>query len=147
MIEFVFLAVVFQFKHFFADYPLQNSFMLKKFLPGREFILPLAAHAGVHALFTLFIALLVNHNMWWVCILDFIIHFCMDRVKASPDLLGKYKVMSGNEIQHLKSMGVSDRPQYKEKIEGNKFFWWSLGADQMVHHLTHYGIIMILLGA
>lgn len=31
------------------------------------------------------------------------------------------------------------------KLQSNKFFWWSLGLDQMVHHLTHYIIIYLII--
>lgn len=35
---------------------------------------------------------------------------------------------------------------YKLVEEDNPKFWWSLGADQGVHHLTHYFIIYIMIG-
>lgn len=58
MLETIFLLlIIFQVKHFLCDYPLQNSYMLRKFLPGRDFIMPLAAHAGVHAVCTFLIVL------------------------------------------------------------------------------------------
>ena len=51
------LMVVFQTKHFLCDYPLQNEYMLGKFKPGSDWVLPLGAHALVHALVTLSIGL------------------------------------------------------------------------------------------
>jgi hypothetical protein len=54
------LLAVYQLKHFVADYPLQTPYMLKKFLPGNDFIKPLSAHAGVHALFTLYCLLWIE---------------------------------------------------------------------------------------
>ncbi len=50
---------------------------------------------------------------------DFIVHFVVDRVKAHPDLGGRWK---------------ADNPK----------FWWALGGDQAIHHLTHYIIIYVL---
>ena len=41
-------------------------------------------------------------------------------VKASPKMLGRFK-------------------------PDNKYFWWSLGGDQMWHHLTHYLIIYLVI--
>lgn len=114
------LLVVFQLKHFIADYPLQNEYMLGKF-KAKGWELPLAAHAGVHALFTFGIILCINPVMALpLAVLDFVIHFGVDRLKAAPNYGGKFK------------------PDQKE-------FWWALGADQMAHHLTHYAIIFVAL--
>lgn len=74
-----------QFKHFIADYPLQGKYMLGKFKP-HGWVLPLAAHCGVHFLFTFAIAYLWTFNglLALGCgLLDFVVHFIMDRVKAS----------------------------------------------------------------
>lgn len=106
--------------------------MLGKFKIGTEWILPLTAHASVHAAFTLAIAsvygfavmdgsaLFVLRLAALLALLDFVVHFIVDRIKASPNLLGRWK---------------PDSP----------YFWWALGADQMAHHLCHYVIIYILL--
>ncbi len=116
------LAVLFQFKHFISDYPLQSKYMLNKFKEYPYFICPLLAHAATHSLLTFIIACLFSNNLiisLALMFFDLIAHFIIDRIKASPNLLGKFK------------------PE-------DKFFWWSLGADQMFHHLTHYFIIYIL---
>lgn len=112
------LLVLFQFKHFLADYPLQGRYMLGKFKTGFEWVLPLLAHAGMHALFT-FVILVNFTSPIFACklsVFDAAVHFVVDRIKASPNLLGRWK---------------PDKP----------YFWWALGADQMCHHLTHYLII------
>ena len=116
------LLVVFQFKHFICDYLLQGEYMLGKFKPGWDFILPLTAHCLVHVVATFFIAFLTSFNFKLSLVLsvfDFITHFIMDRIKASPNILGCYK------------------PNVQE-------FWWCLGLDQKIHHLVHYTIIFIL---
>lgn len=123
MIEMIFvLLILFQVKHYVADYPLQNVYMLGKF-KETGWVLPLATHCSVHAVFTFLICSMFNVAVG-VCILlalmDFAIHFTMDRIKASPKMLGRFK------------------PDQKE-------FWWALGIDQMVHHLTHYLIIALIL--
>lgn len=147
------LLVVYQLKHLLCDYPLQTPWMLRKFLGGRQWVLPLAAHAGVHGLFTLAITLFVNPVLWWLGLLDFVVHFTMDRIKASPNLLGRFKALSASEfkgIAEIISM-PSGNPEIdlaakyaKEKLKNNTYFWWSLGLDQAIHHLTHYAIIWIL---
>lgn len=153
------LLIVYQIKHFLADYPLQGAYMLKKFMGGWDWVLPLAAHAGVHGLFTLAICLIVAPTMWWLALVDFVIHFTMDRIKASPNLLGRFKALSGSEFMQIKPLledverwqgaGYTNFPDdHKDalaRMRNNTYFWWSLGLDQMVHHLTHYLIIFLLL--
>jgi len=126
--------VVLQVKHFVADYPLQGSYMLGKF--KREgWILPLAAHAGVQAAFTLVIAACIDMRMWWVCLVDFVTHFTMDRIKASPNLLGRFKTL--NALNYILAT--------KSERWGNTLFWWALGFDQLVHHLSDILILWMLL--
>lgn len=115
------LLILFQIKHFVADYPLQTRYMLGKF-KEHGWIKPLAAHCGVHAGFTFAIAFaFVDFGLsLFVALLDFVIHFTMDRIKASPKLLGRFTAIDPK-------------------------FWWALGFDQMIHHLTHYLIILVII--
>lgn len=122
MVELFLLLIVFQLKHFICDYPLQGTYMLGK-LRATNWALPLAAHAAVHATATFLIAIWFSlHLAIILAIADFILHFTIDRLKASPNIGGRFK---------------PDQP----------YFWWALGADQMAHHFTHYSFIFILLGA
>jgi hypothetical protein len=113
------LLVAFQIKHFMCDFPLQGRYMLGKF-KERGWIAPLAAHCGVHAVGTLVVLTLwsntANAALLAAAVFDFVMHFAMDRLKASPKMWGRYK---------------PDQPS----------FWYALGLDQMWHHLTHYVII------
>lgn len=121
LFEYIFLLlVVFQAKHFLCDFPLQGRYMLGKFKGGWGWVLPLAAHAAVHAVFTLAIVCFLKPHLWWLSLVDFMAHFAIDRVKASPNLLGRWK-------------------------PDNKYFWIALGVDQTAHHLTHYWILAMLL--
>jgi uncharacterized membrane protein len=113
------LLLVFQAKHFLADFPLQGRYMLGKFKPGWDFLSPLLAHVSVHGLMTLAICLYVRPALWWLALVDMVAHFAMDRIKAGPKYLGRWK-------------------------PDNKLFWWALGIDQAWHHLTHYAIIWAL---
>lgn len=134
-----FLLVAFQLKHLFADYFLQTPYMLGKFKPGWDFVGPLSAHCGVHALGTL----IVTCGLWpfelWklpvILTLDFVVHFTMDRIKASPKYLGRYVALT-------KAQFPTATP---EQLRSNERFWWALGFDQFVHHITHYVIIWIIL--
>lgn len=114
------LLVIYQVKHYICDFPLQTPYMLKKVLPGWEFFLPLLLHSAVHAFFTLLICLYFNPSLWWLALVDGLVHFFMDRMKAGDRYLGRFR--------------DKDKPSY----------WHALGFDQMVHHLTHIYIIWVL---
>jgi hypothetical protein len=153
------LLILFQLKHFIADYPLQGNYMLGKFKPGWDFLGPLSAHCLVHAVMTFAI------TVWYTPVavalglagLDFVIHFLMDRIKAGPKYLGRFKAL--NEFEWKAYTKKIDKAVEEEAIydcyvaetvfnirkQSNQFFWWSLGLDQMVHHLTHYLIILIII--
>ncbi|MGA2871870.1 MAG: DUF3307 domain-containing protein [Verrucomicrobiota bacterium] len=113
--------MVFQIKHFVADFPLQFPYMLRKLSAGWEFVLPLTLHCFVHAVLTLAICLLVAPGFCWLALLDFAVHFIMDRIKSGPRYLGRF-----NDVNRTP-------------------FWLALGLDQMVHHLTHIYIIWVIL--
>ena len=144
MMEVFILLIIYQVKHLVADYPLQNRYMLGKF-KSSGWVLPLSTHCLVHAVFTLVITYVYIcsgpitedrvYLIWQLPLLDFTLHFIMDRVKASPSLLGRFKALSKDQML----AGPS-----KKALRSNTLFWYSLGLDQMVHHLTHYLIIYIL---
>ena len=150
-ILFVLLAWL-KVKHFLADYPLQTPYMLKKFAPGWDFMRPLLAHVGVHGLFTYLLCRFLNPAMWWLCFVDMGVHFVMDRIKAGPKYLGRFKALSPPEfkavfdtINNATDAGAVNKA--KSKLRGNTIFWWSLGFDQMVHGITDLFVLyMILVG-
>ena len=134
------LLIVMQFKHFIADYLLQGKYMLGKFR-DKGWVLPLAAHCFVHFLFTFLIALgtfvFTNHQSpvyFWSAVLfgliDFSIHFIMDRIKASPKMLGRYQNFTKKEFEHeilpLIKGGEEYAIQVKQRLKSNTLFWWSL---------------------
>lgn len=116
----VYLA--FLVKHFLCDYPLQRQWMLDG--KGRlvNWFWPLAAHAGVHALGTLLIALVVRPDLWWLALVDLVVHFAINRVKSHPMWGGRWH---------------AHQAQY----------WWALGFDQTLHQLTHFIFVLALIGA
>jgi hypothetical protein len=132
----ILLLIIYQLKHFIADYPLQGKYMLQKFLPDWSFFFPLLAHTGVHAIMTFCISLCFANikTAATLAIFDMVVHFTMDRIKAGPKYLGKYKPLTAKEYP---TSTVSQK-------RSNTLFWWSLGLDQMIHHLTHYVIIYVL---
>lgn len=154
------LLIVYQLKHFFADYPLQGAYMLGKFKPGWDFLGPLSAHCLVHAAMTFFISYVYFLTVYGLnryvflpvagmslilAALDFIVHFGMDRIKASPKWLGRYKALAASEFPSIALAAATGNPAATQRLRDNVYFWWALGLDQMVHHLTHYAVIVILL--
>jgi hypothetical protein len=176
MIQAIFvLLVAYQAKHFLADYIFQqNNYMLGKFKPGWAWVGPLLAHVAVHFAGTLvigyaFLPRAVWGWAWLVAGFDAVVHFCMDRIKASPAWMGRWKSITGQDYVNHRSLlkaQVGDRaynPDSKEwvwynerwlgsekkvarkALRGNSLFWCALGFDQMVHHLTHYACIYFFL--
>lgn len=153
------LLVLYQIKHFLADYPLQTPYMLGKFSKYPDFVRPLLAHASVHGLFTFAIAMfLVPLPLAaLLAVLDAGIHFLVDRVKASPSMLGRFKALSANEMMQIRenfkyyseyplsNTTMQTQPQDMAKLRSNRMFWHCLGLDQMAHHLTHYFLIWMML--
>ncbi len=116
------LMLFFQLKHFLCDFPLQRGYMLNKIRPGWDFIPPLAAHCLVHSTFTVAVTLIVRPHLWLLLFLvDFITHFIMDRLKAGPNYMGRFR----------------------DKTKAS--YWNCLGFDQMVHHITHIYIVWLLI--
>jgi hypothetical protein len=147
------LCVVFQFKHLIADYFLQGKYMLGKF-KDTGWIKPLSAHCAVHVAFTVPIAYVVSSSISiaLLCgIIDFVVHFIMDRVKASPRLLGRYKALSAAEMVSIMEEKKMDKlmdvytPKLDERLKHNTYFWYALGFDQLVHHLTDIALIAIMI--
>ena len=159
-----FLLIAFQVKHFVADYPLQGVYMLGKF-KDKGWVKPLLSHVAVHGFFTALICAFVNFKMIIPMILsDMTIHFIMDRIKASSKMLGRYRALSKDEakvfigqfntlLQVAQDKRIDEKKQVQvlsglkrvtARFRENTYFWWSLGLDQGVHHLTHYLIIFLI---
>ena len=120
MINSIFLLfILLQIKHFICDYPLQNAYMLQK-ANKENWIFPLALHSLVHAIGTFLVFSLFNILFaFYFALADFILHFIVDRIKASPNMGNRWGI---------------DKPQ----------FWWALGLDQMVHHIINIIFIYLI---
>jgi hypothetical protein len=129
------LLILFYLKHYISDFCLQTPWMLGKFeAKWKDFITPLAFHASVPATITLLIVYNISPNLWWLAIIDFVSHFFIDRIKASPNLLGQFKPMPAPDKRDFSN---------KEKIH-NFLYWNSIGLDQMAHHIVDLGIVWML---
>lgn len=180
MIALLFLLLVaYQLKHFLADYIFQGEYQLGKFKPGWEFLGPLVSHVLFHFFGT--VAIVAGTLYYFdkpaplgfaviLGLFDATVHFFMDRIKAGPRYMGRWKaITAGQYMEHKKTLAAKVGDQYweptfdqwceydeyllkadqrdaRKALRGNRLFWWCLGFDQMVHHLTHYVCILVLLG-
>ena len=113
---------ILEVKHFICDYPLQSLYQLQNKgtygHPGG------ILHSGLQALFTLPAFLLVTPTLWLgtaIIVGEFLIHYHCDWLKSQI-----------NDRYNL-------QPNQRE-------FWWAIGADQLVHHLTYVVVAAILVG-
>ncbi len=118
--SFVVLATAMAGKHFVADFLLQTKWMARAKGHPDGWIAPLVAHATCHAGLTLLITLAVAPPLWWLAVVDLIVHFSVDRAKAS--------VSSWSGL----------KPEQAR-------YWWLFGFDQMLHQLTDIVIVAALL--
>ena len=153
---FLLLFVIFCVKHFIADGPLQTAWMLRKYSAKWDFFKPLFVHSAIHGILTIAIVLFVNPRLWWLGLIDLVSHFVMDRVKAGPKYMGRWKALSGAEymgiitsIEEFKDSKNNElilaTQMFQRKLKANTYFWWCLTIDQAWHHLTSVFVIWYLL--
>jgi len=117
------LLFLFQTKHLLVDFFLQNAYMLGKFNVSGWFF-PLMAHTSMHGVASYIIAASFGIGVWHsltIAIIDVVLHTVIDKIKV-------------------------DVSRHYDKNKDKQFWWW-LGIDQYAHHLTHYFLICLLLGA
>lgn len=114
------LSVIFAVKHVVADFLLQTNAMARGKERRTGWLLPLLAHVACHAALTLLIVLAVVPRLWWLAIVDLVVHMVIDRSKT---LIGQ------------------DRGWRPDQAS----FWWLLGFDQCGHQLTNIGLATAIL--
>jgi hypothetical protein len=105
-------VVIFQFKHLLADFILQTPWMAQGKEKPKGWLAPLAAHAGVHGVLTMAILWVTAPSIAFLGFVDFAVHFAIDRAK-----------------------GLLSREFDADTTKTS--FWWLIGIDQTLHHLTH----------
>ena len=148
------LLVAFQVKHLLVDYFWQSDWMLNKFKPDWSFFWPLAAHSGLHGWATCVIVVAFRGNPLLglaLGALDCAAHFAMDRIKAAPKYLGRFKPLYGSDWLECKRMDLHPGSFLDEHVaasraalRSNRWFWRCLGIDQAFHHLTHYAVVAVM---
>jgi hypothetical protein len=111
--------IIFIFKHLVADFFLQTSWMANGKEQPTGWLAPLLAHVAVHAAATAIIFAALAPAYIWVAGVDFAVHFAVDRVKGL--------------LNHFFDNDASKTG-----------FWWLLGIDQTLHHLTHLGFALLI---
>lgn len=119
---FALLVLAFAVKHLAADFFLQTNWMAQGKQRSSAWLGPLCAHTGLHGLGTLAIALAVKPALWWLALVDFAIHTGIDRGKV---LVGQQTRLPTTDAR----------------------FWWLMGIDQFLHHVTHLGLAVVLAAA
>jgi hypothetical protein len=100
-------------KHVIADFILQNSWMALGKDQKTGWALPLLAHCAVHLALTTLLVVIFAPRFWFIGLVDFAIHIAIDRAKGI--------CVSTFNIH-----------------QGHQWFWWLIGIDQALHHLTGF---------
>lgn len=117
------IFVVLEIKHFICDYPLQTLYELRNkgtyFHPGG------ILHSSIHALMTMAAFPFAPPSValgTGIVVGEFLLHYHIDWSKE----------------QIIRRMGW---------VSSDREFWWAIGADQLLHHLTYIAIAALLIGA
>ena len=106
-------------KHVIGDFLLQTAWMATK---DRKtgWALPLLVHCAIHGVLTTLLVVVVQPKLWFVGLVDFAIHITIDRIK-------------GMLVAHFAI------------VPGNPWFWWLIGVDQALHHLTNLLLAVLII--
>jgi len=114
------LLLVMALKHYLADFVLQTNWIARGKERPEDWMGPLALHVLIHAAFTLVIALAVAPRLWWLALVDLVVHAAIDR---------------GKSLISLRTGWDAAKAQ----------FWWLLGFDQFLHQATNIFLAAALL--
>ena len=106
-------------KHVVADFFLQNSWMAHGKDQKTGWALPLLVHCLIHLAVAMVLILMIAPRFWFVALIDFAIHITVDRAKGFC----------------VSNFGLTTEHQW---------FWWLIGIDQALHHLTGFFLSIYL---
>jgi len=106
-------------KHVIADFLLQNQWMAFGKDSKTGWALRLLVHCLIHGVLTTAMVAAIAPRFWFIGPVDFVIHIIIDRAKG-------YCVAT---------FDVTPEKQW---------FWWLIGIDQALHHLTGFGLSIFL---
>ena len=116
------LVLAFTVKHYLADFVLQTSWIAHGKDARAGWLAPLAAHVAIHVGLALTLVLAISPRLWWLALVDLVIHSLVDRGKT---LVGRW---GGWEVSNAK-------------------YWWLFGFDQLLHQATNIGLAAVLAAA
>lgn len=120
LVCYAFLALF--IKHFVFDFILQGPYQyLNKGTYGHPGGILHSGLQGVGSLIVLFPFLGLTTALVVTCAVEFLIHYHVDWAKMNLN----------------KHWGL--------KPDNSEYFWWLLGADQLLHYLTYFGMILVLI--
>ena len=123
MFEALVLLSLLMLKHIIGDFFLQSDFILEN--RHRYGHLGGVIHVGIHALGTAIVISLISPvilvSLIVILIAEAVVHYHIDWAK--------------DNLVNRMGYGVDD-----------KGYWWLLGVDQYLHHLTYVAIVWYLLG-
>ncbi len=111
--------IAFLIKHLFADFFLQTTWMANGKEQARGWFWPLTVHVAIHGAATGLIFAFSAPDYIAMALVDFVIHFAIDRTK-----------------------GIAGRALNADPSKTS--FWWLIGIDQTLHHLTHLGFALLI---
>jgi hypothetical protein len=106
-------------KHVIADFFLQNQWMAFGKDRKTGWALPLLVHCLIHGVLTTVLVVAIAPAFWFIGLIDFAIHILIDRVKGFC----------------VATFDVTPDHQW---------FWWLIGIDQALHHLTGFGLSIFI---
>lgn len=114
-----FWMVVFAVKHVIADFVLQTSWMATGKDAKTGWALPLLVHCAIHGVLAIAILLVLAPRFWFLGLADFALHLIIDRAKGF--CVSTFRVTMDHQ-----------------------WFWWLIGIDQALHHLTGFCLAVVL---
>jgi len=106
-------------KHVIADFLLQNHWMAAGKDAKTGWALPLLSHCLIHGVLTTALVASVAPRFWFIGPVDFVIHLAIDRAKGF--CVARFDV-----------------------TPTHRWFWWLIGIDQALHHLTGFALAIWL---
>jgi hypothetical protein len=114
-----FWMIILAIKHVMADFVLQTSWMATGKDAKKGWALPLLVHCAIHGVLAIAILLVLAPRLWFLGLVDFVLHLIIDRAKG-------FCVATFNVTQE------------------SHWFWWLIGIDQALHHLTNFALAVLL---
>jgi hypothetical protein len=114
-----FWMIILAIKHVMADFVLQTSWMAIGKDAKKGWALPLLVHCAIHGVLAVAILLVLAPRLWFLGLVDFVLHLIIDRAKG-------FCVATFSVTQE------------------SHWFWWLIGIDQALHHLTNFALSVVL---